>query len=59
MYQVSVGKVSQISQSVEAIDKRVREEIESSLVVEGVSLEVATTSTTTQSVATTTQETQI
>jgi hypothetical protein len=42
LYQVSVGRVSQISQSVEEIDERVREEIESRLVVEGVSLEVST-----------------
>jgi cell shape-determining protein MreC len=43
LYQVSVGRVSQISQSVEEIDKRVRAEIESQLVVPGVSLEVSTT----------------
>lgn len=43
LYQVSVGRVSQISQSVEEIDERVREEIESRLVVPGVSLEVSTT----------------
>ena len=42
LYQVSVGRVSQISQSVEKIDQRVRREIETRLVVEGVSLEVAT-----------------
>jgi cell shape-determining protein MreC len=51
LYHVSVGRVSQISQSVEEINKRVQEEIESRLVVEGVSLEVSTTTdqaTTTQ-----------
>lgn len=42
LYQVSVGRVSQISQSVAEIDGRVRAEIESRLVVEGVSFEVAT-----------------
>jgi DNA polymerase III gamma/tau subunit len=42
LYQVSVGRVSQISQSVEKIDQRVRKEIQTRLVVEGVSLEVAT-----------------
>jgi cell shape-determining protein MreC len=42
LYQVSVGRVSQISQSVEEIDQRVRSEIESRLVVPGVSLEVST-----------------
>jgi len=42
LYQVSVGRVSQISQSVEEIDQRVRREIETRLVVKGVSLEVAT-----------------
>jgi len=42
LYQVSVGRVSQISQSVDEIDARVRSEIESRLVVEGVSFEVAT-----------------
>jgi hypothetical protein len=43
LYRVSVGRVSQISQSVETIDERIRKEIESKLVVEGVSLEVSTT----------------
>jgi hypothetical protein len=43
LYRVSVGRVSQISQSVETIDERVRKEIESKLVVEGVSFEVSTT----------------
>jgi cell shape-determining protein MreC len=42
LYQVSVGRVSQISQSVEEIDQRVRQEIESRLVVKGVSFEVST-----------------
>jgi len=55
LYQVSVGRVSQISQSIEEIDERVRKEIESRLVVEGVSLEVST-STDTQ--ATTSPDTQ-
>lgn len=41
LYSVSVGRVSQISQSVEEIDARVRSEIESRLVVEGVGLEVS------------------
>jgi len=52
LYHVSVGRVSQISQSVEEIDQRVREEIESRLVVEGVSLEVSTST----NKATTTQQ---
>jgi cell shape-determining protein MreC len=53
LYQVSVGRVSQISQSVEEIDQRVRRAIETKLVVEGVSLEVETT---TKSAATSSQE---
>lgn len=55
LYQVSVGRVSQISQSVEEIDQRVREKIESTLVVEGVSLEVSTSTTQ----ATTSQQNEI
>jgi cell shape-determining protein MreC len=61
LYHVSVGHVSQISQSVEEIDDRVQEEIEKRLVVEGVGLEVSTSteqaSTTEQ--ATTSQELEI
>ena len=58
LFTVAVGRVSQISQSVEQIDEKIMTELLRTLVVEGIGLDVSTTTATSSETAETETQTQ-